>query len=43
MEIEDIVLDVRDYCQQFLDKSSDWTIIIRWATATWKSKLSLLL
>ena len=43
MEVEDIVLGVRDYCQQFLDKFSDWTIIIRWATATWKSKLSLLL
>lgn len=43
MEIEDIVLEVKDYCQQFLDKFSDWTIIIRWATATWKSKLSLLL
>ena len=43
MEIGDIILDVRDCCQGFLEKFSDWTIIIRWATATWKSKLSLLL
>ena len=43
MEIEDIVLDVKDCCQKFLSEFSDWTIIIRWATATWKSKLSLLL
>ena len=43
MEIEDVVLNVKDYCKEFLDRFSDWTIIIRWATATWKSKLSLLL
>ena len=43
MEVGDIILDVRDCCQGFLEKFSDWTIIIRWATATWKSKLSLLL
>ena len=43
MEIEDIVFDVKDCCQKFLSEFSDWTIIIRWATATWKSKLSLLL
>ena len=43
MEVEDIVFDVKDCCQKFLSEFSDWTIIIRWATATWKSKLSLLL
>ncbi len=43
MEIEDILLNAKDDCQRFLDNNSDWTIIIRWATATWKSKLSLLL
>ena len=43
MEIEDVVSNVRNWCQDFLEKFSDWTIIIRWATATWKSKLSLLL
>ena len=43
MEIEDIILDVKDCCQKFLEKFLDWTIIIWWATATWKSKLSLLL
>ena len=36
-------MNVRDCCQNFLERFSDWTIIIRWATATWKSKLSLLL
>ena len=43
MEIEDILLEAKDCCQNFLERFSDWTIIIRWATATWKSKLSLLL
>ena len=43
MEIEDIVLDVRDCCNKFLENNSDWTIVIWGATATWKSKLSLLL
>lgn len=43
MEIEDILFEARDCCQNFLERFSDWTIVIRWATATWKSKLSLLL
>lgn len=43
MEISDILLSAKDSCQRFLDNNPDWTIIIRWATATWKSKLSLLL
>ena len=43
MEIEDIVFDVRDCCNKFLENNSDWTIVIWGATATWKSKLSLLL
>ncbi len=43
MEISDILSDAKNDCQGFLDKNPDWTIIIRWATATWKSKLSLLL
>lgn len=43
MEIENIVFDVKKCCKNFLDKFLDWTIIIWWATATWKSKLSLLL
>jgi len=43
MEIEDIVLRAKDCCNKFLENNKDWTIIIRWATATWKSKLSLLL
>ncbi len=43
MEVVDILPKVRERCNQFLDKFKDWTIIIWWATATWKSKLSLLL
>ena len=43
MEIIDILPEVKDCCQNFLGKFSDGTIVIRWATATWKSKLSLLL
>ena len=43
MEIIDILPEVKDCCQDFLSKFSDGTIVIRWATATWKSKLSLLL
>jgi len=43
MEVNDILLEVKDRCQRFLEQFDDWTIIIRWATATWKSKLSLLL
>ena len=43
MEIIDILPEVKDCCQNFLSKFSDGTIVIRWATATWKSKLSLLL
>jgi tRNA dimethylallyltransferase len=42
MEIIDILSNVKICCEKFLEKFSDWTIIIRWATATWKSKLSLL-
>ncbi len=43
MEIEDILLEAKDCCNDFLKKNKDGTIIIWWATATWKSKLSLLL
>lgn len=43
MEVNDILLKVKDRCQRFFEKFNDWTVIIWWATATWKSKLSLLL
>ena len=43
MEVNDILLKVKDRCQKFLEQFDDWTIVIWWATATWKSKLSLLL
>ena len=43
MDVGDILVDVRDCCDTFFEKNNDGTIIIWWATATWKSKLSLLL
>ena len=43
MEVNDILWKVKDRCQKFLEQFDDGTIIIWWATATWKSKLSLLL
>ena len=43
MEVDDILSGVKDCCEKFLGQFNDWTIIIWWATATWKSKLSLLL
>lgn len=43
MEIEEIVPEVKKRCEKFFDTFSDGTVIIWWATATWKSKLSLLL
>lgn len=43
MEISDILPDVKDVCENFLVKNKDGNIVIWWATATWKSKLSLLL
>lgn len=43
MEIEDILPKAKEYCEKFLNNNKDWTIIIWGATATWKSKLSLLL
>ena len=43
MDVVDILADVKDRCNVFFEKNKDWTIIIWWATATWKSKLSLLL
>lgn len=43
MEIQDIVNDVKNEINIFHKDNPDWIIIIRWATATWKSKLSILL
>lgn len=43
MEIIDILPNVKERCEKFWNKFHDGTLIIRWATATWKSKLSLLL
>lgn len=43
MEVEDILSDVKNKCEDFLGRFYDGTVVIRWATATWKSKLSLLL
>ena len=43
MEVEEIVQQTKSDIEQFLEKNPDGTIVIRWATATGKSKLSILL
>ncbi len=43
MEVIDILDDVKDDIKKFIDQYKDWVVIIWWATATWKSKLSILL
>ncbi len=43
MEVIDILSDVKDKIITFKEKNSNGIVIIRWATATWKTKLSLLL
>ena len=43
MEVQDIVEEVRQEIQSFREKHSDGVVVIRWATATGKSKLSILL
>ena len=43
MEIEDILNDAKNKIKIFQKDNPDWIIIIRWATATWKSKLSIIL
>jgi len=43
MEIEDILNDVKADIETFQKNNPDWIVIIWGATATWKSKLSILL
>ncbi|MDR0369002.1 MAG: hypothetical protein LBH96_00215 [Candidatus Peribacteria bacterium] len=43
MEIEDILQDAKRELEQFLEKYPEGTVVIRGATATGKSKLSILL
>ncbi len=43
MEIADIVLEAKREIEIFREKNPDGVVIIRWATATGKSKLSVLL
>lgn len=43
MEIEDIVLEAKQEIENFRKKNPEWVVVIRWATATGKSKLSILL
>lgn len=43
MEIEDILKEAKILISDFRKEHSDWIVIIRWATATGKSKLSVLL
>lgn len=41
MKFEEIILEAKETIEDFLKKNSDGIIIIRWATATGKSKLSV--
>lgn len=43
MEVQDIVQHVKEEIQAFRKKHPDGVVVIRWATATGKSKLSILL
>lgn len=43
MEISDIVQEAKQEIENFREKNPDGVVIIRWATATGKSKLSVLL
>lgn len=43
MEIQDILTQVKEDVKKFQKKNKNWIVIIRWATATWKSKLWILL
>lgn len=43
MEIQDILDKAIQDIKDFQNTNPDWIVIIRWATATWKSKLSILL
>ena len=43
MEIVDIVLEAKQEIEDFRKKNPDGVVVIRWATATGKSKLSVLL
>ena len=41
MKFDNIVLWSRELIQDFIVKNPNWIVIIRWATATWKSRLSI--
>jgi len=43
MNIETITQNAKSTITNFIDKNPNWIVIIRWATATWKTKLSVLL
>lgn len=43
MEVENIVWKVQEDIEKFYEKNKNWVVIIRWATATGKSKLGILL
>lgn len=41
MKFDEIVLWSKEIIQDFVSKNPNWIVIIRWATATWKSRLSV--
>lgn len=40
-DFDRLTLEARDTVSAFLDQNPDWTVLIRWATATGKTKLSV--
>lgn len=41
MDLNNIVVNTKQDIQDFLNKNSNWVVVIRWATATWKTWLSV--
>ena len=41
MKFEEIILEAKKTTEDFLNKNNNWIVIIRWATATGKSRLSV--
>jgi len=43
MQLEEILLESVNTVKNFIERNPSWVVIIRWATATWKTKLSIML
>ena len=43
MEVSEVIENLKSDTKEFIQENPNWVLIIWWATATWKSKLSLML